>query len=319
MDVEFFLHGVPHGQDYWGLPEERDYFSLFYNGNTEQTRLLIQVRQINGKSFSYYHYLVGNGIVDDAGRPGSYFGMTLRFDAYCSEVITMYRILDTVYHFDVLGHLLQKEGSKTVYTVAKFSNKGEYIEQIQRHAITLIQQTFAGRKGVFVAIDESFSLNGSSASKINLIDVDDDDIFKLIKSEGMVSLSLFYTTLREQQQLQKWREKLQEAEMAHSQTCEELRRANEHATTEIEKLKQQIIEEKAEITRLETELDTLHNRDVEQFMSQTKDSQTQSQTFSEFDNANSSVTSPKSSQLLPHHKSIIERIFSFLFCEKKHD
>ena len=32
MDVEFFIHGVPKGESFWGKSEEKNFLGQFYDG-----------------------------------------------------------------------------------------------------------------------------------------------------------------------------------------------------------------------------------------------------------------------------------------------
>lgn len=35
MDVEFFIHGVPKGESFWGKSEEKNFLGQFYDGKTD--------------------------------------------------------------------------------------------------------------------------------------------------------------------------------------------------------------------------------------------------------------------------------------------
>ena len=89
MDVEFFIHGVPDGNDFFGLAEDRMYFDSFYSGEAEN-RLLIQTRISGGILYCYYNYLIGKNVISYSGRQGSYFGITLRLDQYCIDFSKIY-------------------------------------------------------------------------------------------------------------------------------------------------------------------------------------------------------------------------------------
>ena len=114
MEVELFVHGVPSGEGFWGKEEDRNYFGTFYDHSSDEVKFLIQTRALKGKPYCYYNYLVyktvgsqAPNIVANDGRDGSYFGITLRLDAYCKDIVNMYRILDTVFNVYVMGNLLK--------------------------------------------------------------------------------------------------------------------------------------------------------------------------------------------------------------------
>ena len=104
MDIEIFVHGVPNGQSFWGKEEDRNYFGNFYGqSNSDVVKYLIQTRSSNGKTYCYYNYLVYQNVIGSDGREGSYFGLSIRFDAYCKDFIGIYKILDTVFTAHVLN------------------------------------------------------------------------------------------------------------------------------------------------------------------------------------------------------------------------
>ena len=71
MDVEFFIHGVPKGESFWGKSEEKNFLGQFYDGKTDVEKMYIYSRSLNGANFVYYTYLVSNTI-DVNGRSGAY-------------------------------------------------------------------------------------------------------------------------------------------------------------------------------------------------------------------------------------------------------
>lgn len=104
MDIEIFVHGVPNGQSFWGKEEDRNYFGNFYGqSGSDAVKYLIQTRSSNGKTYCYYNYLVYQNVIGNDGREGSYFGLSIRFDAYCKDFIGIYKILDTVFTAHVLN------------------------------------------------------------------------------------------------------------------------------------------------------------------------------------------------------------------------
>ena len=90
MDLELFIHGVPKGQKIWGKAEnDLAYIQNFYTQNNDETKFLVEIRSTKDTTFCYYSYLKYNNVVASDGRAGSYFGMTLRFDVYCADIVTI--------------------------------------------------------------------------------------------------------------------------------------------------------------------------------------------------------------------------------------
>ena len=45
MDVEVLLHGVPSGQDYYGLKGEQKQAAVFYVKSQESVKLVVEVKK----------------------------------------------------------------------------------------------------------------------------------------------------------------------------------------------------------------------------------------------------------------------------------
>ena len=103
MKIDLFVHGVPYGESYWRKGDDQDYFGTFYDRSSDEVKCLIQVRMSEGKAYCYFNYLVNRDVLDSQGRAGSYFGMTLRIDSYCKDIVNVYRILDTLFNIYVMG------------------------------------------------------------------------------------------------------------------------------------------------------------------------------------------------------------------------
>ena len=89
MTVDFILHGVPNGQDFWGANDDNHYFSTFYVQKSEREYLSIEARKVSGKSYCYYNYLKYNNVTASDGRAGAYLGILL-----IAQVSLSYRTLE---------------------------------------------------------------------------------------------------------------------------------------------------------------------------------------------------------------------------------
>lgn len=97
MNVEVFIYGTPTGNCFYGKTDEKIYFDTFYNGD-KANYLSVKIRKAgDNKVYCYYNYLVYQNVIGKQGRPGSFFGITLRLDAYCMDIQNIYRILDNVF------------------------------------------------------------------------------------------------------------------------------------------------------------------------------------------------------------------------------
>lgn len=208
MDVEIFFHGVPKGHDYRGIESERSYFSTFYNSIPQdgEVRLLVNIRIINGISFYYYHYLVNKSIADCDGRPGSYFGVSIRMDAFCSDIHNMYRILDNIYHLYVVNTILKRKNGKLEYSGHTFALYTDTFIAIEKEILRLIQKAFYQES--FISLGE-LSKGSESTPCFNLYDCTQDDISAAMRTSRNAAVSPYYQSNREKKCLQQNNERIQ--------------------------------------------------------------------------------------------------------------
>ena len=201
MEVELFIHGVPSGEGFWGKEEDRNYFGTFYDHSSDEVKFLIQTRALKGKPYCYYNYLVYKtvgaqtpNIVANDGRDGSYFGITLRLDAYCKDIVNMYRILDTVFNVYVMGNLLKMEKTKLKYTTPDFASVSNVLEGIEKTTIQLIQNAFSNDS--FAHLD-GFAITGGKCRICNLYDCTPDSVMATVKKYSRMAVSPYYPSAKE--------------------------------------------------------------------------------------------------------------------------
>lgn len=195
MNIEFFIHGVPKGEDFWGAKEDQAYFNNFYDNSKDEVKFLIQVRTIGSKIYCYYNYLVYKDVTDNEGRAGAYFGISLRLDAYCKDFVNMYRILDTTYNVFCMGTLVRLEGNKTKYTIAKFASVANLIDDITKSVFRMVKSAFTNNS--FIPVDKSFSINGVNLLSCNLYDCTQENVLAAVKQYGKIAISPYYRSANE--------------------------------------------------------------------------------------------------------------------------
>ena len=253
MEVELFIHGVPNGEGFWGKEDDRNYFGTFYDHSTDEVKFLIQNRASKGKLYCYYNYLVYKtvgsptpNVVAYDGRDGSYFGLSLRLDAYCKDVMNMYRILDTIYNIYVCGSLLKMEKSKLKYTFSDFANVETKLKTIEAETIKLIQNGFYADS--FMPLD-GFATGSGNASVFNLYELTTADAMQVMKQSGKIMVSPYYPTMREK--------KIQQQ---HDSQIENLRQQCDREKSE---LKASLTPLKAQVSALQQEV-SLRDKTVNQ-------------------------------------------------------
>lgn len=192
MDVELFIHGVPQGQDFWGdIKEEKGYFDTMYNnstnGNKDEVTFIVQLREFEGKKYCYYNYLIYNNVIASDGRLGSYFGISLRIDAYCRNIPYVYHILDWAYNTLVISKIISVVEDKRQYLVNNFSNASASLLKMREGVFKMFQDTFTSEH--FLSLS-SFSLSEGTAYKtFNLYECTQRDALEAIKRYGKIDIS----------------------------------------------------------------------------------------------------------------------------------
>lgn len=215
MDIEIFVHGVPNGQSFWGKEEDRNYFGNFYGqSNSDAVKYLIQTRSSNGKTYCYYNYLVYQNVIGSDGREGSYFGLSIRFDAYCKDFIGIYKILDTVFTAHVLNKILKFQNGNYKYIIADFVSASEMMGNIKEAIWQLLQSTLTNES---VCSLGSFAVGGGSLPTGNLYEITANDVEATVKQYGKIALSPYYPTVREKGMAQQYDSKLQSVKQQYEE------------------------------------------------------------------------------------------------------
>lgn len=209
MEVEVFVHGTPHGESFWGKEEDRMFFGSFYTQTcSDEVKFLIQTRLTMGKSYCYYSYLLYKNVIESGGRAGSYFGLTIRMDAYCKDFMRVYKILDMVFSAYVLNKVLKPLADGYKYVVSNFTDSLELMDNISEGTLRLIQATFEKTPEDFCSFN-GFSTNKTYRNSANLYEITADVVENLLRQDGAIALSPYYQTSKERQAEEKYQERLQ--------------------------------------------------------------------------------------------------------------
>ncbi len=202
MDIEVFVHGVPNGQRVRGKNNDPICFQNLYNSHSEEHRFLIEVRSVEGTPHCYYHYLHHNNIYACDGRPGSYVGISLRIDHYCTDVMAMYHVLDVMYHKYLIAKygLLTIEGDKTKFAVADFAAKENELNEFEGVVEEMIRICF--NRSDFAPIPTVAPNVTANTPKVNFQDCHRKYILGLLSQSGRVVISADYPSVRESRLIQ---------------------------------------------------------------------------------------------------------------------
>ena len=230
MNVEVFVHGVPNGESFWGKDEDRNYFGNFYDQTcSDKVKFLVQTRLSNGNVYSYYNYLVYGNVVGNDGRDGSYFGLSIRFDSYCKDFMSVYKVLDFVFCSIVVNHILKTQTGNYKYAVSDFAKVPDVMKSINNRTLELIQSVLTGDS--FCSLN-GFNTKSSQQPFVNLYETTSREVETLAKQYGKIAISPYYQTSSERTLVQQCEERLEAAK----QQCEV--RIKENVTAAESRIKQ---------------------------------------------------------------------------------
>jgi hypothetical protein len=197
-----------------------------------------------------------NNIVACDGRAGSYFGMTLRIDEYCTDVVGIYRLMDIVYNKYVIGSLLSTESSKKKFLVSDFQAKETEIKGMLEAIMSLIRLSIIPSD--FVSNLQQFQvLKVNSAPEVNLQDCTKENIWDIIKKCAKVAISPYYQTLKDKNIQKRIEEQMEEFTRVKEREIADVKSALEATNKQISALNQQIQQLSSEKEGLKSNVDTL--------------------------------------------------------------
>lgn len=238
MDLEFFIYGAPKGNSYNGKEEEKRYFDSMYNGSSKINEIQIEIRKSGAsqKMYCYYNYLIRQNVVDKDGRPGSFFGFSLRSDVYWVNFHNIYRILDTVYHTYINKELLRIGESKVQFLVENFNDPAlkEIIKDIEKATVSLLRTAF--EENSTITLDNNFSPLSKKRENVYLYDFNNQEILNRVKTCGCLNLSLFYPSISIQEIQRQHSIQLQDIQKQYDNSIKQYKNNLNINRTEIDKL-----------------------------------------------------------------------------------
>lgn len=198
MTVDLILHGVPNGQDIWGVSDDTHYISTFYVQKDEREYLSIGIRKVDGKPYCYYNFLKYNGVTASDERAGAYIGITLRFDAYYKDILNVYQLCEIVYN-NLLDTIFIKNGENVKFKIAKFEDAEQELNEIKKKTFNLINLSATAKD--FAPINDTFFSNDSKTVKAFLLDCTPDNVMQALVKYGKVEISKYYPSVNEAKKL----------------------------------------------------------------------------------------------------------------------
>lgn len=247
MTVDFILHGVPNGQDFWGANDDNHYFSTFYVQKSEREYLSIEARKVSGKSYCYYNYLKYNNVTASDGRAGAYLGITLRFDAYYKDILNIYQLFEIVYN-NLLDTIFEKNGEAIKYKISKFEAADSNLNEIKKKVVNLIQLSATAKD--FTALNDSFFNNEDKTLPAFLLDCTPDNVLQALKKYGKIDVSKYYPSNNEAKKMRNIEERFIATISQKDKDLEEKNQQISKIVDDCQNLKTNLSAEKEEVLRL---------------------------------------------------------------------
>lgn len=256
LKLNLFVHGVPKGQKIWGPKEEdRIFLESFYSRKPSvEAQLQVDVFQIGGNLNCYYTYLRGGNILDKDNRPGSYFALTVRVNAFYNDLFNMFNILDATYHKSILRNILTSDESSTRFIVEDFQQNDKKIQEIEKEIINYLSSFSVSSD--FISLDNFTSNAKSESPNVNLLECNNKSVLNYIKENGSVSISPSFPS---KQFIEYSRQKDEDIRNIKSQTQQQIAEERKKSENEIQLIKKEYASVDKTISDLSKQLKTEKN------------------------------------------------------------
>ena len=254
MDVELFVHGVPYGEDAWGnIGEDRTLLGSFYVRSDDAVWMTVQKRVAGGQIYCYYTYLVYSRVAGNDGRDGAYFGMTLRFTEFCTDVIGVYRVLDTVYNLYILGTVLVRDKGRLRYCVSKFADVSSTLSGVRDAVYSMLGRALTADS---FAVVGSEAAQGGAGQQLFLYDCTREAVLAAMANYGKLNVSPYYLGNREKALARQYEERLKAETDRRDAEAGRIEAELASARRRVAALESGMEQKEADVRRLSTELNT---------------------------------------------------------------
>jgi len=151
----------------------------FYGAKYDDASMIVETKVLNNFIYCYYTYY-RQGISDVNSRPGSYFAITLKTDAFISSFRLLYQIFDITYYRYVYGELITADKARK-YTEPSFDKYGK---QIEDGPSKLLSSTISASD--ISRLDDTFIANAGPSVTLHPFDLDGFDVAKYKKAEKLI-------------------------------------------------------------------------------------------------------------------------------------
>lgn len=268
--IRVFIHGRPQGQDTWSAvptPSDKYYLNPFLDsriGEDINAVMQVDIWQEN----SYYSYIHRKNVLEKGNRPNAYFALTVCFERqYCTQVATLYDLLESVYTQLCLNTLIEKVGEQERFLVAQLKEQESVLRQIS----SVIQQNVDKYiAGTLIPISNKGSDTTKSAIKTySTVDVDspqfitDCNTNKILISPDYSSKDKLPIELKQQiSAIELQRQKVENERNSWQSKAEHQQEANEALLVKQKQLQEQIQTLQQQVSMIHDELDKKYKSQI---------------------------------------------------------
>lgn len=200
--INLYIHGVPSGQDVWGLRDsngpEAQYIRSFYGqGLDGKSQMYVDIRQYDGRTSSYYTYKQDKTIDNTNNRPGGYCAITLRIDNYYyADIQNMFNLLKADFDKYLVGSILERKADGYRFIVSKIEQKQEILRTLEGE-IQKYLMNFSSNSD-FLPLNSIPNSTQGQTCVINLIDAT-PSLVKSYVAKNRIVVSMSCPTSKERQ------------------------------------------------------------------------------------------------------------------------
>lgn len=233
LNINLFVHGVPMGQKIWGPNgEDRSYISSFYGPKWDAPEVMkIDIMTFGGVSYCYYSFVKGQNVYDSQGRAGSYFALTLRINAFYSDIQNLYAILKAAYDKICVGLCVQETNDSVRYLLSDFQNVDTRLKELEQRILDYISEFSVS--GDIMELN-GFSIHGKPSMRtFNLHECSKDVATKAIKQYGKLSISPWFLSESAVQTVKRYKEESIAASQKAQQEIDTQKKVSQQKIEEI--------------------------------------------------------------------------------------
>ena len=203
--INLYVHGVPSGQDTWGLRDnngpEAQYVRSFYGqGLDGKSQMYVDIRQYDGRTSSYYTYKQDK-TKDSNNRAGGYCAITIRVDNYYyADIQNMFNLLKAAFDKYLVGSILESKSDEYQFVVSKIEQKQDFLRKLEGDIQNYLMNFSSDSD--FIPLPLSAGVPNAAQGQariINLVDATPALVKSHIAAQNRIIVSMSCATIKELQ------------------------------------------------------------------------------------------------------------------------